>query len=100
MNIPREILEGGLPPVAAVVAGLVARDLWLRWAVRKELVRSTCPACEYQLLGLPGHHGLVRCPECGLQTRVDLLGLSAEDLAMASHVPEPKHPPLASPVRP
>lgn len=96
------VAAGVFPPLVAVVAGLVARDVWLRYAIGKELVRSTCPACEYQLLGLPARDGLVRCPECGNQSRVDLLGLSAEDLAMVKHVESlgpPTHPPLASPVR-
>ncbi len=97
-----EVVAGVFPPVVAMAAGLFARDVWLRYAIGKELVRSTCPACEYQLLGLPAKDGLVRCPECGNQSRVDLLGLSAEDLAMVKHAETPgppTHPPLASPIR-
>ncbi len=64
-----------IPAGAGLVTWLWVRDRWLRWAIRRELRRSTCPKCEYQLLGLRVDAGTVRCPECGLQTRLDLLNL-------------------------
>ena len=61
-----------MPAVLGLVVGLSIRDLWLRWAIRKELVQSDCPKCDYQLLGLPVQAGVVRCPECGTDTNLDV----------------------------
>jgi hypothetical protein len=81
----------------ALVVGLVMRDAWLRWAIGIELRRSTCPGCEYQLLGLKAVAGCVRCPECGMDSRVDLLRLANEDLEMVRmQTGDGAHPPLAS----
>jgi hypothetical protein len=57
-----------IPILLGLIAGLLVRGMWLRASIRKELVRSTCPKCDYQLLGLPTSAGVVRCPECGLDT--------------------------------
>ena len=73
-----------LPVGAGLIAGLLLRDVWLRWAIGRELRRSTCPKCEYQLLGLRVVGTNVRCPECGMETRLDLLNLSDADLAMSA----------------
>jgi hypothetical protein len=94
LDVPIEYAAKVVPFVAATLVALVLRDVWLRSAIRKELNRSTCPRCEYQLLGLPVQSGQVMCPECGHRTRIDLLGLRPEDLAMPDQ-PPPSHPPLA-----
>ncbi len=64
-------LAGVLVPVAiGLVIGLMIRDVWLRWAVRKELAQTRCLRCDYQLIGLPVHSGVVRCPECGMDNKL------------------------------
>ena len=64
-------LAGVLVPVAiGLVLGLMIRDVWLRWAIRKELAQTLCLRCDYQLLGLPVHSGVVRCPECGMDNKL------------------------------
>ena len=73
-----------VPVGSGLVAGLLVRDRWLRWAIGRELRQSTCPGCEYQLLGLRAVGTNVRCPECGMETRLDLLNLSDADLAMSA----------------
>ena len=54
----------GVPPFA----WLIARDIWLRRAIRRQLFDTLCPGCKYQLLGLPIDHETVQCPECGRRT--------------------------------
>jgi hypothetical protein len=66
--------------------GLLTRDLtlgaFLKRALRGRLKRTACPGCGYQLLGLGvDEQGVVRCPECGRNTRLGELGLDGpEDL--------------------
>jgi hypothetical protein len=94
LDVPLEYVDKVIPFIAVGIVGLMTRDVWLRRAIRLELNRTTCPRCEYQLLGLPVSNGLVGCPECGQKTRLDLLGLRPEDLAMPD--PMAEHSTLAS----
>lgn len=92
VTVPLALLGFSGVVLVALIVGLLMRDAWLRWAIGMELRRSTCPGCEYQLLGLKAAAGVVRCPECGMESRTDLLQLSEADLNM---VKEPSHPPVA-----
>jgi hypothetical protein len=65
---------------APIIAGLIARDLLLRSAIRARLRSARCPRCEYSLLGLPVEDGAARCPECGESIPLEHYGLSEEDL--------------------
>ncbi len=47
------------------LAGLYARDHWLRWAIGKHAGESACHDCAYSLVDLPMDEGLRTCPECG-----------------------------------
>lgn len=59
--------------LAAGLSTLFTRDLWLRGRIRYVLdMRGRCSKCHYGLLGLPISDVFeVRCPECGVTTRVD-----------------------------
>lgn len=69
-----------------VVGILVARDAWLRQAIRTRLDSSRCGQCGYSLLGMEPHavpefsYRVVRCPECGSRTPVDAGWLTSSDL--------------------
>ncbi len=65
---------------AASLLFLLARDIWLRWALRQHLTRARCGSCDYSLLGLPIADGAVTCPECGTQAVLNHLGLTPADL--------------------
>lgn len=64
---------------AWAVTIFAVRDVWLRWAVRKELVRSTCPKCEYLLIGLSVSDGSITCPECGSKLPQDIVRVGAAE---------------------
>lgn len=56
-----------------IFSAFVARDQLLRWRIRRLLrVQGRCRACNYLLLGLPvSAEFKARCPECGLEAKVD-----------------------------
>ena len=74
-------------PVGAVII-LLMYDFWLRWAIRKDLIRAVCPRCGYSLLGLNVVDASVVCPECGDAIRLTNIGLTPADvLAEQTSVP-------------
>lgn len=75
---------------AALISGLLARDLVLLHLLRAEIHKARCPKCKQSLLGLPitfrglgppePGDGKVRCPECGRQWILFDIGLTPRDL--------------------
>lgn len=57
----------GAPPLGVGLGLLLARDRWLRAAIRDRLNAARCLGCSYSLLGLAPLEGgrVVVCPECG-----------------------------------
>ena len=66
--------------VVAFLVGLMIRDAWLRRAILGCLESDRCPKCDYSLLGLPVHAGVVTCPECGFASELKTMGVTEEDL--------------------
>ena len=62
------------------VVALMIRDAWLRWAIQRNLDITKCVGCGYSLLGLPVDRGRVRCPECGRDSTLAEMGITAEEL--------------------
>lgn len=71
--------------ICGPLAGILMRDILLRWRVRHVLrTRGSCFSCRYSLLGLPVAAGnLVTCPECQTVNEVDeaMTELSSSDTA-------------------
>ena len=61
------VLAYGAPPLGIGLGLLLARDRWLRRAIRDRLNAARCLGCSYSLLGLTPLEGgrVVVCPECG-----------------------------------
>jgi len=66
------------------IAWLIARDIWLRRAIRRQLFDTLCPGCKYQLLGLPIDHETVQCPECGRRTALNDFAAAREIFVSAA----------------
>lgn len=48
------------------IAAMIARDMLVRWHLRRVLAGTGCPVCRYSLLGIPvPASGRIQCPECG-----------------------------------
>jgi hypothetical protein len=62
------------------IVGLLIRDAWLRRAIKGCIDAARCGMCDYSLLGLPIHAGIVTCPECGHTLDLVRAGLSSEDV--------------------
>ncbi|MGH7130794.1 MAG: hypothetical protein ACREJO_02480 [Phycisphaerales bacterium] len=74
---------------------LIARDIWLRRAIRQQLFDTLCPGCKYQLLGLPIDHESVQCPECGRRTALNDFAAAREIfLSAAASVDTSPIPPV------
>ena len=71
--------------ICGPLAGILMRDVLLRWRVRHVLrTRGSCFSCHYSLLGLPIAAGnQVTCPECQTVNEVDeaMTELSSSDAA-------------------
>lgn len=73
-----------IPVLATVVlmtpgiASLLTRDAILRRYLNHHVGKARCLTCSYSLLGQATSHGIVRCPECGIQTTLSALGLRSE----------------------
>ncbi|MCP3919432.1 MAG: hypothetical protein GY711_28170 [bacterium] len=76
-----------IPAVPAILT-LFTRDLLLRRALRKAISlridRVRCPRCRYLLIGQRPVDGRVTCPECGDETSLETLGVTADDLVVPS----------------
>lgn len=84
----------------APIAWLIARDIWLRRAIRRQLFDTLCPGCKYQLLGLPIDHESVLCPECGRRTALNDFAAAREIfISAAAHVDSSPIPPVIRPPR-
>lgn len=72
LSVPSESWAAGLGVLSFIlcvfvfpVAAFWVRDAWVRRSLRRVIVDARCPRCNYSMLGLPEHEGVVRCPECG-----------------------------------
>jgi len=90
------------PPLLMGVTILLARDRWLRRAVRDRLNVARCLGCSYSLLGLTPVEGRsgqrhVTCPECGKPGEVtDEMMEQMLELGVVV-VPAPAAPPTTRP---
>lgn len=66
------------------IAALILKDRWLRWAIKRQITSSRCPRCQYVLLGLAVHDGVVTCPECGMSLVLADIGLTPAGLLSPS----------------
>ncbi len=73
-----------LVPIVPIFVGLLTRDIvlrtYLRKAVQMQLDRVRCRSCKYVLIGQRLMKGIITCPECGAQTTLQILGVTADDL--------------------
>lgn len=79
-ELPWDMALVGFHIVAACIAAMLVRDVWLRRAIRACIDAARCPKCDYSLLGLPVSDGVVQCPECGGVCDLRAIGLEADDL--------------------
>ena len=67
-----------------IIAGFLARDLWLYRQLRKQIDGAVCEDCGYCLVGLEIDKSeaieSVMCPECGDQNILDDQRLAREDI--------------------
>lgn len=73
-----------LPVLTGLLLTFSARDVWLRWAISKRLLGTSCLSCGYSLLGLAVLHDAVTCPECGAGASLKARGLTAADILSPS----------------
>ncbi len=73
-----------LPVLTGLLLTFYARDVWLRWAVSKRLLGTSCLSCGYSLLGLAVLNDAVTCPECGAAALLTARGLTAADILSPS----------------
>lgn len=74
--------------IIAVVFTSASRNAWLRGKILEHLSTVECVQCEYSLLGLPAHDGVIVCPECGLPFNLAARGLSAADVMARAEEPQ------------
>lgn len=70
--------------IGSGVVALLSRDVimgsQLKKIVNSQLIKTRCRTCSYSLIGQTPQNGMLVCPECGVATSMQTLGITDDDL--------------------